>query len=121
MDASFGGKSHEAQDVKGRGREFESFVAPTSEPAENLSWESRQISQSYENTTNYEVQNPVAIRPPDRGGFLRSPCLYKKYPKVKAPLVGGNEIAAEKILSDLARMKRSPKRRWFTTLPVNKF
>ena len=26
-----------------------------------------------------------------------------KYPKVKAPLVGGNEIAAEKVLSDLAR------------------
>ena len=25
---------------------------------------------SYEKTTNYEVQNPVAIRPPDRGGFF---------------------------------------------------
>jgi hypothetical protein len=38
---------------------------------------------SYEKTTNYELQNPVAIRPPDRGGFLRSPCLFMKYPKTQ--------------------------------------
>ena len=96
MDAHFGSKSHEPrmltvieENSEALSRQLQSQLSISHE---NLV----KFHNSYEKTTNYGVQNPVAIRPPDRGSFLRSPCLFMKYPKVKDPLVEGNDIAAEK-------------------------
>ena len=49
--------------VKALSRQFQSQLRISHE---NLV----KFHKSYENTTKYEVKNPVGIRPPDRGGFF---------------------------------------------------
>ena len=102
MDATFGGKSHEARGVEGRGGEFECFVAPTSEPAENLLFSSNftnpmktpQIMKSFTLWRLDSLKEAV---------FSRSPCYFMKFPSPEKDFVGGDENAVSRVLKDLSK------------------